>query len=291
VGKGSRREGSFVDRRYKIGEFAKNLGVSAGFLKHHEKYGLLKPQVAESGYRYYEFHQAMQVVQCIRLQSMGFTSKEISGILNHTASEDMPSLFQKKRDMIVRKYRLYREMLQYLDYLSDRGADCPAGARSGDWSIVRPGAFYYVENASQGEFTGNEEQYEAALRWNDYMPMVETCARFECVNPEPCLGSVGQWHMGLRIARDVAERLDVFCNGAVKLVEPKKCLVYYVRERRKRNLGNRDRALSLILEEPLDICREHGFKVAGDIYSVQMFCSTAQDENYMQEMVMVPVGE
>lgn len=278
-----------MSRRYKIGEFAKNLGVSAGFLKHHEKYGLLKPQVADSGYRYYEFHQAMQVVQCVRLQSMGFTSKEISDILNNTASADMPSLFEEKKDKIVRKYRLYREMLRYLDYLSDSGADYPGGIRAGEWSVVRPDAFYYVENASQGEFVGGEEEYEAALKWNEYMPMVETCARFECVDSAPCLESVGRWHMGLRITRDVAKRLDIFRNGAVKLVEPEKCLVYYVQERRKRNLGNRDRALGLILEGPLDICKKHGFQVAGDIYSVQLFCSTAQDENYMQEMVMVPI--
>ena len=85
-----------MNRHYKIGEFAKNLGVSAGFLKHHEKYGLLKPQVAESGYRYYEFHQAMLVVQCIRLQNMGFTSKEIADILNHTSSVDVAALFERQ---------------------------------------------------------------------------------------------------------------------------------------------------------------------------------------------------
>ena len=278
-----------MDKRYKIGEFAKNLGVSAGFLKHHEKYGLLKPQVAESGYRYYEFHQAMQVVQCIRLKSMGFTSKEISDILNHTASVDMPQLFKEKRDRIVRKCYLYREMLRYLDFLSERDAKCPQGKNGGEWNILQPEPFYYVENACQGEFTGGKEEHEAAFRWNDYMPMVETCARFQCLDSKPCLESVGQWHMGLRMTRDTAERMDIFRNRSVKLVELRKCLIYYVQEMRRRNLGDRDRALSLILEGPLDVCHRHGFQVAGDIYSVQLFCSTAQDENYMEEMVMVPV--
>lgn len=280
-----------MSRRYKIGEFAKNLGVSAGFLKHHEKYGLLKPQVAESGYRYYEFYQAMQVVQCVRLQSVGFTSKEISDILNHTASTDIASLFEEKRGKIVEKYRLYREMLQYLDALSEGETGCPGREEAEEWSIVRPEAFYYVENASQGEFEGNEERYEVALKWNDYMPMVETCARFERLSCKPCLESVGKWHMGLRITKGAAERLEIFRNGQVSLVEPKKCLLYHVREKRKRNLDNRDRAMSLILENPLDICREHGFHITDDIYSAQRFCSTAQDENYMQETVMIPVEE
>ncbi|MCI8662386.1 MAG: MerR family transcriptional regulator [Hungatella sp.] len=280
-----------MDKRYKIGEFAKNLGVSIGFLKHHEKYGLLKPQVAESGYRYYEFYQAMQVVQCLRLQAMGFTSKEISDILNHTSSADMGSLFEKKRDLLVGQYHLYGEMIQYLDYLSGKGGNDFLKEETKEWSIIKPEGFYYMENASQGRFTRSKEQNEAAQKWNEYMPMVETCARFECLDSKPCLESIGQWNMGLRIGKGTGERLGIFCNPAVKLVELKKCLVYHVREKRERNLGDRERALSLILEDPLEICRRHGFSMAGDIYSVQLFCSTAQDENHMQELVMIPVSE
>lgn len=280
-----------MSRHYKIGEFAKNLGVSAGFLKHHEKYGLLKPQVAESGYRYYEFHQAMLVVQCIRLQNMGFASKEIADILNHTVSADMVSLFEEKRELIARKYRLYREMLHYMDQLSDREGAAGKRREGGEWYILKPEPFYYVENACEGQFVGNEQRYEAALKWNEYMPMVETCSRFECLDPRPVTGSVGQWHMGLRIVKDIADRLEIFRNGEVRLVEPKKCLVYYVRERRRRNLDRPKKAVELVLEAPLRICEDHGFMVAGDIYSIQRFCSTAQDENYMEEMVMVPVEE
>ena len=134
-----------MSRHYKIGEFAKNLGVSAGFLKHHEKYGLLKPKVAESGYRYYEFHQAMLVVQCIRLQNMGFTSKEISEILDHTVSADMRQVFEEKREKILQKYHLYREMLCYMDHLSGKGESEAEKIKGGEWCVLRPEPFYYVE--------------------------------------------------------------------------------------------------------------------------------------------------
>ena len=278
-----------MNRHYKIGEFAKNLGVSAGFLKHHEKYGLLKPQVAESGYRYYEFHQAMLVVQCIRLQNMGFTSKEIADILNHTSSVDVAALFEEKREAIAEKYRLYREILRYMDGLSGRRQETAGEMEEAEWSILRPEPFYYVENACEGQFTGNEWLYEAALKWNEYMPVVETCARFERLDSRPDTESVGTWHMGLRIVKSAALRLGIFRNEAVRVEEPKKCLVYHVRERRKRNLGNPKNAVEAILEKPLGICARHGFTVEGDIFSVQRFCSTAQDENYMEEMVMVPV--
>ncbi len=274
-----------MGRHYKIGEFAKNLGVSAGFLKHHEKYGLLKPHVAESGYRYYEFHQAMLVVQCIRLQNMGFTSREIADILNHTASADMAALFEEKRGLIAGKCRLYQEILAYMDQMSGPGKT----DKGGDWSVLRPEPFYYVENACEGQFEGSEGRYEAALKWNDYMPVVETCSRFERLDSRPEIKSVGRWYMGLRIGKAAADRLGIFINGEVRLIEPEKCLVYHVRERRKRSLNSPQRAVELILEEPLGICARHGFTVEGDIFSVQRFCSTAQDENYLEEMVLVPV--
>ena len=196
---------------------------------------------------------------------------------------------EKEKMLTVKLAMPEEEMLRYLDRLSDEEASALEKEGAEEWSILRPRAFYYMENASEGRFIGNEEQYEAALKWNAYMPMVETCARFTCLDPSPCLESIGQWDMGLRIDRDVAERLDIFLNKAVRLVEPKKCLVYYVREERKRNLGDPKSARGLILERPLDICRRHGFHMAGDIYSVQLFCSTAQDKNHMQEMVMIPV--
>ena len=95
----------------------------------------------------------MQVVQCLRLQAMGFTSKEISDILNHTSSADMGSLFEKKRDLLVGQYHLYGEMIQYLDYLSGKGGNDFLKEETKEWSIIKPEGFYYMENASQGRFT------------------------------------------------------------------------------------------------------------------------------------------
>lgn len=273
-------------KSYKIGEFAKNLGVSAGFLKHHESYGLLHPHTTEAGYRYYDFDQAMLVVQCIRLQSMGFTSKEISDILNHSTLVDVQGAIGRKKVEIRQKLDFYEEMLQYLEELDSRETDMGI---SGCWSIATPEPFYYMENASGGQFDGNEARYEVAARWNEYMPMVETCTRFERTGSEAGLKAISGWHMGLRITKGVADRLDIFRNEEVRLVEPKKCLIYHSHGDRKRYFSDKERALGLILEKPLAICRQHRFVLNGDIYTVQNFCSTAQDENYVREMVLIPV--
>jgi len=266
---------------YKIGEFARNLGVSTGFLKHHESYGLLKPQVAESGYRYYELYQANQAFQCVRLQSMGFTSKEISDILEHSAGLDIPSLFDVKTEEIRQKAAFFQELLSYMEQVGQSFS-----GRKTDWGIGRPEPFYYMENVSHGQFEGNEKRYEVARRWNAYMPMVELTTRFERLGDDPQPSSLGDWHMGLRIEKPVADRLNIFRNEEVRLVDPGKCLIY-------RFCGSRKRAgrVQTKPEAALGICGEHGFALSGDIYLLQTFGSNACAESYFWETVLIPIAE
>ena len=46
-------------REYRIGEFAKYLGVTPDLLKHYEDQGIIQPTRSDSGYRYYPFNTTM----------------------------------------------------------------------------------------------------------------------------------------------------------------------------------------------------------------------------------------
>ena len=68
-------------RQYRIGDFARYLGVTAEFLKHYQESGLLDvtqrapSRVAESGYRYYGFDQSARILQYMRLRNYGISVK------------------------------------------------------------------------------------------------------------------------------------------------------------------------------------------------------------------------
>ena len=68
-------------REYRIGEFAKYLGVTPDLLKHSEEQGIIHPQRSESGYRIYPFPKTMTLIECIRLRNYGMTLREIGEIL------------------------------------------------------------------------------------------------------------------------------------------------------------------------------------------------------------------
>ena len=47
-------------KQYRIGDFAKYLGVTPDLLKHYEDVGIIQSRRSESGYRYYSFSTTVE---------------------------------------------------------------------------------------------------------------------------------------------------------------------------------------------------------------------------------------
>ncbi len=120
-----------MEKRYKVGEFSQNLGVSTGFLKHHETDGLLAPYVSSNGYRYYDYSQAMLALQCMRLQRIGFPGKEAADILLHSSQRNLAALLKNKIDTIQQDIIFDEEMIRCLEEIAVIPQDSPASCRSG----------------------------------------------------------------------------------------------------------------------------------------------------------------
>lgn len=66
---------AFHPKHYRIGEFAKRMGVSPHFLKYYEESGILKPDTHENRYRFYDMWDASIILECKRMKNMGFSVK------------------------------------------------------------------------------------------------------------------------------------------------------------------------------------------------------------------------
>ncbi len=67
----------------KIGELAKQTGLSVGTLRYYSDLGVLHPvQRGNNGYRYYSLDASQQVEFIKKAQSLGFTLEEIKQILD-----------------------------------------------------------------------------------------------------------------------------------------------------------------------------------------------------------------
>ena len=74
--------------KYRIGEYAKYLGVTPDLLKHYEDMGIIQSARSESGYRYYAFQTTLFLIECIRLRNYGLTLREIQEILNRHSMDN-----------------------------------------------------------------------------------------------------------------------------------------------------------------------------------------------------------
>ena len=82
-------------KQYRIGDFARCLGVTADFLKHYENAGLIDVRQHENGYRYYPFDQSARIIEYLRLRNYGVTVKEMGDFLTGNAEEAVALLDDK----------------------------------------------------------------------------------------------------------------------------------------------------------------------------------------------------
>lgn len=277
-----------MDKEYKISEFAKHLGVTPGFLKHHESYGTLKPQIAESGYRYYRREDGMQVLNCLKLQGMGFTSREVADILENAQDAQLPQLLHAQQHVLTQKIALYQETLGYMqeiERVAQELDDCGGEA----CAIRLPEDFYYVENMQEGVFVDAPLLQQAAEKWNDLMPLVEHVSRISGAELTQSGVQAADYAMGLAIRCDRADRLGAHLNSAVQRISPGPCLVFRRQGVRRVSHGRRETSLDRMLQRPLEICRSRGLTVSGDVYVLKTFGSLAHEHNYVRESVLVPI--
>ena len=92
----------------KIGEFARQLGVSTDTLRYYEKHGLLTPSSrSQSGYRIYTDTDIKQMSFILRAKNVGFSLSEIKELLQIKIHKDQHSCHEvkemtlQKRDLVA----------------------------------------------------------------------------------------------------------------------------------------------------------------------------------------------
>jgi DNA-binding transcriptional MerR regulator len=92
----------------KIGELAKQTGLSVGTLRYYSDLELLQPvQRGNNGYRYYDLDASSQIEFIKKAQTLGFTLDEIKQILDVRDRGEIPcSLVQKLLDNKIEQIQI-----------------------------------------------------------------------------------------------------------------------------------------------------------------------------------------
>ena len=101
--------------RFSIGQAAQMLGVSVRTLRHYDEIGLVKPaEVAENGYRYYDWESMALLQQVLFYRELGLPLQDIKPLLQ-APEEQRRKALEHHRQLLELKKQHLEGLLQLVD--------------------------------------------------------------------------------------------------------------------------------------------------------------------------------
>lgn len=208
---------------YKIGTFAKNLGVTTSLLKHYEKYHLITSNKNEiNGYRYYGFTQTPTILRIKQLQKLGFTLREIATMLKSCTTEEMSIKIQEKIEDIHTELFEKQLLLKEAEHIQKHLHQINQDQFEGNWTIEETPAMYFLPHSKQLDFVELDETKSEQLKsWIDHFPLTKQATLVS--------NHTDEYQYGLAIEQQIAHRLNLPMQSSVPIViEGGKSLIYPV---------------------------------------------------------------
>lgn len=208
-------------KRYKIGEFAREMGVSQDMIKHYEKYGIIKPEVDElTNYRYFNIQQGEKIIESKKYRNLGFTIKESADLIFEKDFDGiMQALVDKRNEMEVEIEHLqaYLTQINQLLKIAERFEHNNAA-----WEILHLDGFYFLKQTDNYEFSQDEAVKEKVREWLDLLPITNQAVLVDrnSFYAEPFNH---QWGFSISCHKAKEINLDVSC---AKLLPAGKYLVF-----------------------------------------------------------------
>jgi len=211
---------------YRIGDFARYLGVTPDFLKHYENLGIISSVQGENGYRYFRFQEANKIFECIKLKNLGFTIRESEKMLNELSEAEIfgligENLLRIRKDIhfkqqLLSSYSRFEEEMSFLAYADS------------DWSIRNTEPILFLPHTTSRSFIDSPKIYEILPEWMGAMPIVRSAAIIPVNRPEsfsaPTSSIRRTW--GFAVPKRYAEALELPINDMVIQLPACKALHY-----------------------------------------------------------------
>lgn len=267
-------------KRYKIGEFAREMGVSQDMIKHYEKYGIIKPEIdQQSNYRYFNINQGEKIIESKKYRNLGFTIKESADLIFSQDFNDIRQELQNKRDEMeieIKRMQAYLSQINQLIKLGERFENYQT-----NWEIVHLDGFYFLKQTDNYEFKQDEAVKERVKVWLDQLPITNQAMLVprSSFYDEPFNR---QWGLSISCQKANEINLDVSC---AKLLPSGKYLVF---------------AISTLLNTPMSIECFHEVKAMMDHFNLAyadellmecIFKSHKGEQEFSHFLIYIPILE
>lgn len=201
-------------KQYRIGHFARHLGVSQSFLKHYEDAGLLEATQRENGYRFYEFPQAARLLEYMRLHSYGVPIKQMKDAVSVTADEAFDNIDHHADELRKTAERLLAIVDEHDRIHTWREAMQGKHTR---WEVKPIEPIYFLPHTNGQDFLEDHRIYEILHDWCEEMPVTKSALLVKHHSDNEPANTM---YWGLCVTESNLRRCGIPTNDAV-LVIPK----------------------------------------------------------------------
>lgn len=269
-------------KRYRIGEFARQMGVSLDFIKYYEKEGLIHSvQDPANRYHYYDFSQS-KIVSLIRyFRSFGYSAQEIAALLRHADAENAAALFDGKAQAHRKRIQQSTHIAAQLDFIARALRDEPDGT----WYIIRHPAVYFLPHTNGEDYIDDPQTTRCMRAWNGALPYVYGVDR--CVLSD-AHGTPFIQH-GRAIAAQDAAHVDIPLDGPVIFLPETRCLQYFLDVEHPASFDKSPSLCVDTFEPALRVIRDKRFAVCGDMFIRFLSFYFRDGKQYEKNVLYVPI--
>lgn len=270
--------------RYKIGDFAANLGVTPDLLKHYEKYNIISSEKrGGGGYRFYHFTQVPHILESKKYQKLGFKLREIKDMLHHNPIDTLADSLIGKTEALAEEISDKQLVLNYAQNLCKLLRELQEDNFDGEWSIGKIGPFYFFPHSKGYNFAPQSKSVLNHLaNWINSIPVAEQSCRIAFDNKK-----YNDLTFGLSINKENAETLKLYVEDPVEEYVESWGLIY-----QSTQAGGNPKVqdfINRILEKPLHILEKHHLTPNGDILIRTLLETLDKDEKYYHRIIMIPL--
>lgn len=267
--------------QYRIGDYAKYLGVTPDFLKHYEQFRIVSSEQKENGYRYYPFGQSYKILESMRLRGYGLPLRDIDAALIDDDAETVMDKLDKRVESIERQIRFEQAVVR--EHRSLRAWFARMEGKDEDWSVGQSEEMLFLPHTSRRNFLKDPRIYEILSDWLALMPMVRSSM---CVpNPQEEAGPLRDYAWGLLVPAETAQAFSLPVNDAVRHLPPRKTFFYHFNGKAWPQLNPQDLLQSGVYKKMSQL----GLTPAGDIYMTMHMYTRINSDSLRYGYYAVPI--
>ncbi|MDR0916644.1 MAG: MerR family transcriptional regulator [Oscillospiraceae bacterium] len=253
-------------QKYKIGDVARILGISADLIRYYEEKGVVAPEKdPDNRYRYFDTWDINYLIDCLWYKHFGFGIEQVAHMVTeYTYPRLLESLEDKTeelRDNIRRQELLLERIEKYRQRLAD------TRARVGQCELRRNVPFYYYINRRNSEYDIDTETRDITRAWLKYMPF--TRRYFEVTERSMTQGE-DDYVWGFSVGQKYVSEFSIDVSPPVAMMPEQMCVHSAFKS------AGQDRFSARKLDFLVDYAREQGLTPTRGAFG-NLACSVVED--------------